>query len=95
MDGRKEDQSSSTADRPLTVRRLKRILDQEGINPKSYSLRGGLPDERYCLEQAGDGLWSVYGSERGHRVSERFFQTEAEACEQLLYLVRRDPSTRR
>lgn len=74
---------------------LKRVLDQEGFNPQRYSLQGGLPDERYCLDQLADGRWSVYGSERGEKVAERVFTTEHEACQYLLHLLRRDPSAKR
>ena len=73
---------------------LKRLLDQEGINPNRYALHGGLPAERYCLE-GRDGSWSVYYSERGRKVEERSFNTEAEACEELLRRLRKDPSAKR
>lgn len=79
----------------MNRRELKKILDQEGFNPKRYSLHGGLPDERYCLDRLGDGRWSVYGSERGEKVAERVFDTEDAASEYLLYLLRRDPSAKR
>lgn len=79
----------------MNRRELKKILDQEGFNPQRYSLQGGLPDERYCLDQLADGRWSVYGSERGKKVAERVFETEDEASEYLLYLLRRDPSAKR
>ncbi|HEX7152061.1 MAG TPA: hypothetical protein VF618_11290 [Thermoanaerobaculia bacterium] len=76
-------------------RELKMLLDEEGFNPQRYSLEGGFPDERYCLDQLPDGSWSVYGSERGKKVAERIFPSEDEACRYLLHLLRRDPSTKR
>jgi len=79
----------------MNRRELKKILDEEGFNPRRYSLRGGVPDECYCLDQLPSGRWSVYGSERGEKVEERLFDTEAEACDRFLYLLRRDPSTKR
>lgn len=78
----------------MNLRELKRVLDREGFNPGRYSLKGGLPDERYCLERR-DGGWSVYYSERGEKVEERVFATESEACEDLLRRVRKDPSAKR
>jgi hypothetical protein len=30
---------------------LKRRLEEEGVSPSSYDLRGGLPSEAYCLEE--------------------------------------------
>ena len=37
-------------------------LQNNNISSDFYSLKGGLPNEAFCLDQAGD-LWSVYYSE--------------------------------
>jgi hypothetical protein len=79
----------------MTRRELQRILNSEGFDSRRYSLRGGLPDERYCIDRLASGRWSVYGSERGEKVAERLFASEDEACHYLLTLLRRDPSARR
>jgi len=67
---------------------------REGVLVTSYSMSGGLPDEKYVLSPEPDG-WSVYFAERGRRLEERRFQTEAEACEDLFLRLRRDLTTRR
>ncbi len=72
---------------------LSRILKQEGFRPDAYDLEGGDQDERYCLGESR-GVWSVYYSERGLQSGKRDFGGEKEACEYLLQLLRKDPSTR-
>jgi hypothetical protein len=79
----------------MNRRELKKVLKEEGFNPRRYSLRGGLPDETYCLDEPSEGSWSVYYSERGEKVGARAFETEDEACAHLLHLLRRDPSAKR
>jgi hypothetical protein len=74
---------------------LNRLLRRLRIRANAYSLNGGLPDERYVLSAEKNGIWAVYGSERGERVAERRFTSEATACKYLLFLVLRDPSTRK
>lgn len=64
-----------------------------GIRPGAYSLEGGLPPETYVLTIEGGG-WSVYYSERGDRVDERRYDTEDEACSDLLLRLVADPTTR-
>ncbi|MDB4872929.1 MAG: hypothetical protein JWL97_3933 [Gemmatimonadales bacterium] len=72
---------------------LKQLLDAEHVHPQSYDLDGGLPNERYCLEERASG-WSVYYSERGSRTGERTFPSEDEACRDLLDRLLRDTTTR-
>lgn len=72
---------------------LRSILDGEGVDREYYDLQGGLPFEKYCLEPR-PGEWAVYYSERGHRVEEKLFASEDEACRHLLNLLLRDPTTR-
>jgi hypothetical protein len=72
---------------------LKRRLEEEGVSPSSYDLRGGLPSEAYCLEECSNA-WAVYYSERGSRVRERLFGTEDAACAYLLETILADPTTR-
>lgn len=60
-------------------------LEQEliAINvPKDiYSiLKGGLPNEQYCISKDGDN-WEVYYSERGNKSGLIIFDNEDMACE--------------
>ena len=72
---------------------LEIILRERGVSPLAYCLGGGLPNEKYTLDQAG-AKWSVYYSERGQRSGERVFDSEDEACRYLLQLLTKDASTR-
>jgi hypothetical protein len=78
----------------MTRETLEQILRREGVRQDAYSLEGGLPDERYCLDHSSQETWTVYYSERGLRTGERRFESEADACEYLLDLILRDPTTR-
>jgi hypothetical protein len=73
---------------------LKNELERAEVNPKAYSLDGGLPDERYVLSQEPDGRWAVYYSERGQKSGLRYFDNEPTACQYFLEIVIRDPTTR-
>jgi hypothetical protein len=72
---------------------LRLILARENIDPRVYTLDGGLPVERLCMEQR-EGGWVVYYSERGLRTGEQVFGTEDEACRNVLNQLRSDPTTR-
>lgn len=78
---------------PVNRAELAAILDAEGIPEDSYSLAGGLADDRLCIDEA-DGRWLVYYSERGKRWDEKWFSSEGEACRHLLELLRADPTIR-
>ncbi|MCL2582378.1 MAG: hypothetical protein FWE35_07975 [Streptosporangiales bacterium] len=66
---------------------LRAILDEEAILPDAYSLEGGLPEDRLCIDEEY-GQWAVYYVERGQRRQERRFATEDEACRHLLELLK-------
>ena len=73
---------------------LRQALEQEGVRPTAYDLDPGrLSDETYCLAIAPGG-WAVWYAERGQRRDEAFFETEGEACDELLLRVVSDPTTR-
>jgi hypothetical protein len=78
----------------VNIEELQRTLDQEGIDPEAYDLHGGVPNEKYTIEN-GVGGWFVYYSERGKRSGEAFFGTEDAACRYLLGWLINDSSTRR
>lgn len=72
----------------MTVNELKNKLNEIGVSQDSYSIMiGGLPDERLCIVK--EDMWKVYYSERGHRVGQKVFETEEEACEDFYEKMRR------
>jgi hypothetical protein len=71
---------------------LEGILAQRKVTPLAYSLGGGLPNERYVLDQESDG-WAVYYSERGQKSNKLVFETEDQACRYLLKVLTDDTST--
>lgn len=73
---------------------LRRQLDELKVNPNSYSLDGGCPSESYVLSDEGNGVWSVYYSERGNRSSEIKFNSESDACVELKRRLLSDSSSR-
>jgi len=75
-------------------RALKEVLDADDVDPRAYSLDGGMPFEAYVLER-GPSDWAVFYSERGSRSGEVVFRTENDACLHFLNLVLRDSTTRR
>jgi hypothetical protein len=72
---------------------LTTALEKIHVDPSAYSLDGGLPVEKYCLEDR-PGEWAVYCSERGLRSGERVFASEDAAMRYLFELLRDDPTTR-
>lgn len=81
------------ATHPLDRAALRRILDQETVEPRSYNLDGEHDPEAYVLSIRPGG-WATFYSERGQEVGRREFDTEDEACAYLLDLILRDPTTR-
>lgn len=72
---------------------LRAAFDREGVRPSAYDLDPGRLEERYCLRIVSTGR-AVYYMERGRRVDEVVFETEDEACSELLMRVTSDPTTR-
>ena len=77
----------------MNRRELRAAAEREGTRDNAYSLDGGLPVEQFVLSIV-EGGWSVYYSERGKRNDETFFDTEDEACSELLLKLVSDPTTR-
>ncbi|EJS51781.1 hypothetical protein CN507_16995 [Bacillus cereus] len=59
---------------------LEQKLLQEEVPKDLYSLKGGLPNESYCLNEQS-GVWEVYYSERGTKSNLKTLNSETEACE--------------
>jgi hypothetical protein len=73
---------------------LRLAADREGIRPTSYDLNPGrLSDDVHCLAIVNGG-WAVWFAERGLRRDEAVFDTEDEACAELLLRLTSDPTTR-
>ena len=68
-------------------------LVKRRIRRGSYSLDGRDQADRYCLEPS-DGGWAVFFAERGERNDESWFESEDEACDDLLRRILEDPTTR-
>lgn len=64
----------------MTKVELQHRLQAENVPERYYSLDGGLPYDRLCLECSDFG-WAVYYSERGGKFDLVRFASEEEACE--------------
>ena len=79
---------------PMNREDLRRALDREGVRPMAFDLSPNrLSDDVYCLAIVPGG-WSVWFAEHGERRDEVLFETEDEACAELLLRVVGDPTTR-
>ncbi|MDA1358663.1 hypothetical protein O1R50_03460 [Glycomyces luteolus] len=67
-------------------------LQEAGVNETTYWLDGGLPSERYTLEERPEG-WAIYYAQRGERAYEEVFASEEEACNAFFERIMSDPTT--
>jgi hypothetical protein len=58
---------------------LRRKLKKDKIIEDMYSLDGGLPNEKLCLNEKEE-CWEVYYSERGRKTGLKTFSSEESAC---------------
>ncbi|MGL4859741.1 MAG: hypothetical protein ACRC5A_08415 [Enterobacteriaceae bacterium] len=70
----------------MNIDELQQQLDNLKIPTTYYSLSGGLPNERLCLEEVNT-QWHIYYSERGHKNSLAYFTSEKEACDFFLTTI--------
>lgn len=75
----------------MNKEKLRSILLNKGISRSYYSLEGGLPNEKLCLDYE-NGEWTVYYSERGIRTGIRYFDNEEDACDYLLHAIEESAS---
>ncbi len=61
---------------------LRDLLAKEMVSRSIYSLDGGLPNEKLCLDFK-DNKWVVYYSERGLKTGLVEFITEDDACDYI------------
>lgn len=73
---------------------LQELFESENVDPHAYDFNGSNIGEQYVLELRPGG-WSVYYTERGGKNDEVVFDTEDEACLELVGRVLKDPTTRR
>lgn len=72
----------------MNIKDVRHLLIKYHVPEDSYSLIGGLPSERYCIQNAGN-KWEVYYSERGQQTGMRIFNSENEACGYFLKQIRK------
>ena len=77
----------------MNKKELAEKLILEGIRTDMYSLKGGLPNEAYCIDYEYEyGKWVVYYSERGNRNGLKYFDYENDACLYFYNLISNDSS---
>lgn len=68
----------------MNIRKLKKILNKHGITDASCRIcERGIEDNKVNLDYK-DGKWIVYYAERGDIFSDKEFDSESEACEEVL-----------
>ena len=79
----------------MNTEQLKTHLATLRIDPTAYCLSGGLPNECLVLNQAQNGTWEVYYSERGERNGLRVFDSEENAVQYFLDVILHDSAVKR
>jgi hypothetical protein len=72
----------------MKINELKAKLKELNVPSALCSLGGGLPSEKYCIEERS-GRWYTYYSERGERTGLKEFISEEDACEHFLKEMKR------
>jgi len=63
--------------------KLQALLKEAGVPDEMYNLCGvGRDDERFYLTKK-EQQWQVYFSERGIKTTDKFFDTESDACQYI------------
>lgn len=78
----------------MNRKELKERLSKLNVDPDAYSLNGTLREDALVLDEVY-GKWKVFYVERGKAENEQIFDTEREACQYFLELLKDDPSARR
>jgi len=74
----------------MKLNELKTVLENKRVPKQYYSLNGGLPPDSLCIEQAKNGKWFTYYSDRGSRSELIEFETEEEACDYFYTWISND-----
>ena len=77
----------------MNKQQLLQAIPKEGIREDAFDLDGGHLSETYTLSESY-GRWFVYYSEKGLESGKKEFTTQSQACEYLLNLLKKDPTTR-
>ncbi|MET4562725.1 hypothetical protein ABIA69_003916 [Lysinibacillus parviboronicapiens] len=73
----------------MKINELEKKIIEINVPKDMYSiLKGGLPNEQYCITKAGD-KWEVYYSERGNKGDFKIFDDEDTACEYFYEKVKK------
>jgi hypothetical protein len=72
----------------MNLYQLELVLQKSKIPKDAYSLKGGLPNEQFCISHE-NGKWEVYYSERGNKTSLKIFDFEEIACNYFLDWIKR------
>ena len=75
----------------MNMKELEILLRKKNVPQMLFSLNGGLPSEKYCIEEV-NGIWQVYYSERGIKRDLRCFDNEEVACDYFLKELRTEIS---
>ncbi|PLR77050.1 hypothetical protein CU633_12610 [Bacillus sp. V3-13] len=63
----------------MKLNELEQKLLSNNIPKDLYSLRGGYPNEAFCINKESQ-IWEVYYSERGIKSNLKTFNSEEDAC---------------
>lgn len=73
----------------MNLMQLELELKKTNIPKYSYSLKGGLPNEVFCISNE-TRKWEIYYSERGNKTSLKTFEFEQEACDYFFTWIKRN-----
>ena len=74
----------------MNLESLRLHLKNLGISKSRYSLDGGVPNEKLCMELTQDGSWHIYYSEKGAKTTMSYWDDESAACQEFLKLILRE-----
>lgn len=75
----------------MNLKELQFKLEKMGVPQHMYSLKGGLPNDVYCISNKVF-WWDVYYSERGKKFNLKRFLKEKEACLYFFNIIISDSS---
>lgn len=70
----------------MTKAQLLSTLIRKNISRSYYSLEGGLPNEKLCIDYENE-KWIAHYSEHGIKTGIKYFESEDDACDYLLRAI--------